>query len=169
MEINAPLVAKISMHGVGATGTQDCSLLLSTSGSETTDFTTVLATRSSSGIEDFELIASLNEYQGQVVRLAVRHHNIVGLAAAMSMDAFVVEPDTTISVPTHVMNEYTAFSNGLQLTIRGAEGHALQLFDMTGRLLLTRRSADGTYRISSPGIYILRVDGFRPKKVVVVE
>lgn len=87
----------------------------------------------------------------------------------MSMDAFVVEPDTTISVPSHVANEYTVFANGLQLTVRGAEGHALQLFDMTGRLLLTRRSADGTYRIPTPGIYILRVDGFRPKKVVVVD
>ncbi len=81
----------------------------------------------------------------------------------------VVEPDTTISVTTHVINEYTVFSNGLQLTIRGVEGHALQLFDMTGRLLLTRRSADGTYQILSPGIYILRVDGFRPRKVVMVD
>lgn len=85
------------------------------------------------------------------------------------MDAFVVEPDTTISVPSHVANEYTVFANGLQLTVRDAEGHTLQLFDITGRLLLTRRSADGTYRIPTPGIYILRVDGFRPKKVVVVD
>ena len=72
-------------------------------------------------------------------------------------------------MPSHVINDYTVYSNGLQLTIRGAEGHALQLFDMTGRLLLTRRSADGTYQIPSPGIYILRVDGFRPRKVVVVD
>ena len=81
----------------------------------------------------------------------------------------VIEPDTTISVPSHVINDYTVYSNGLQLTIRGAEGHALQLFDMTGRLLLTRRSADGTYQIPSPGIYILRVDGYRPRKVAVVK
>ena len=70
---------------------------------------------------------------------------------------------------TTMINEYTVFANGLQLTVRGAEGHTLQLFDITGRLLLTRRSADGTYRIPTPGIYILRVDGFRPKKVVVVQ
>ena len=168
MEINAPLVAKLSLRGLGSTGTQDCSLLLSISGSEATDFTTVLATYSSAGIEDFELTASLNEYQGQVVRLAVRHHNIVGLAASMSLNSFAVEPDTTISVPSHEMQDYAVFANGLQLSIRGAEGHSLQLYDMMGRLLLTRRSADGTYQLPAPGVYILRVDGFRPRKVVVV-
>ena len=119
-------------------------------------------------IEDFELTASLNEYQGQVVRLAVRHHNIVGLAASMSLNSFAVEPDTTISVPSHEMQDYAVFANGLQLSIRGAEGHSLQLYDMMGRLLLTRRSADGTYQLPAPGVYILRVDGFRPRKVVVV-
>jgi hypothetical protein len=57
----------------------------------------------------------------------------------------------------------------LQLTVRGAEGHFLQLYDMMGRLLLTRRSADGTYQMPAPGVYILHVDGFRPRKVVVAK
>ena len=47
-------------------------------------------------------------YQGQVVRLAVRHHNIVGMAA------------------------------------------------------------DGAYQMPSSGVYILHVNGFKPRKVVVV-
>lgn len=168
MEINSPLVAKVSLHGIGSTGTQDCSLLLSTSGSETSDFNTVLATHTSTGSEDFELTAPLNEYQGQVVRLAVRHHNIVGMAVTVSLNDFVVEPDTTISVPTHEREDYAVTTNGLQLSIRGAENQSLQIYDIMGRLLLTRRSADGTYQMPAPGVYILRVDGFKPRKVVVV-
>jgi hypothetical protein len=165
MEINSPLVAKVSLRSISASSTQDGSLLLSTSGSETTDFTTVLATHTCSGIEDFELTASLNEYQGQVVRLAVRHHNTVG--TAMMLNDFVVELDTTISVPTHEMADYLVLSNGLQLSIRGAEEHSLQIYDIMGRLLVNRRSADGTYQLPAPGVYILRVDGFRARKVVV--
>jgi hypothetical protein len=167
MEINSPLVAKVSLHGLGSTGTQDCSLLLSTSGSETSDFNTVLATHTSTGSEDFELTASLNEYQGQVVRLAVRHHNSVGMAVMMSLNDFVVEPDTTISVPTHELEDYTVTTNGLQLSIRGAENQSLQIYDIMGRLLVNRHSADGTYQLPAPGVYILRVDGFRARKVVV--
>lgn len=168
MEINSPLVAKVSLHGLGSTGTQDCSLLLSTSGSETSDFNTVLATHTSTGSEDFELTAPLNEYQGQVVRLAVRHHNIVGMAVMMSLNDFVVELDTTISVPTHEREDYTVTTNGLQLSIRGAENNSLQIYDMMGRLLVNRCSADGAYQMPAPGVYILRVDGFKPRKVMVV-
>lgn len=168
MEINAPLVAKVSMHGLASTGTHDCSLLLSTSGSETTDFTTVLASHTSTGIEDFELTAPLNEYQGQVVRLAVRHHNIVGMVVMMALEDFVVEPDTTTSVPSYENENYLVMTNGLQLGIRGAEGRNLQIYDIMGRLLLTRNSADGTYQLPASGIYILRIEGFKPRKVMVV-
>ena len=101
------------------------------------------------------------------MRLAVRHHNIVGMAVLMSLNDFVVEPDTTISVPTHERENYTVTTNGLQLSIRGAENQSLQIYDIMGRLLLTRRSADGTYQLPAPGVYILRVDGFRARKVVV--
>ena len=86
----------------------------------------------------------------------------------MSFDNFTVELDTTIPVTSHEIKDYKVSSNGLQLTVRGAEGHALQLYDMMGRLLTQRRSADGTYQLPDPGGYILRVDGFKPRKVVVV-
>ncbi len=169
MEINAPLVARVSMHGISGTGgTQDCSLLLSTSGSETADFTTVLATHTSPGIEDFELTASLSAYQGQVIRLAVRHHNPVGATAMMTLYDFVVEPDTAISVPTYEKDNYLVMTNGLQLGIKGAEGRYLQIYDIMGRLLVTSNSADGSYQMPTSGIYILRIDGFKPRKVAVV-
>lgn len=168
MEINAPLVAKVSMHGLASTGTHDCSLLLSTSGSEITDFTTILATHTSTGIQDFELTAPLIEYQGQVVRLAVRHHNVDGMVVMVALEDFVVEMDTTTSVSSHEKENYLVMTNGLQLGIRGAEGKYMQIYDIMGRLLLTRNSADGTYQLPSPGIYILRIEGFKPRKVMVV-
>jgi len=169
MEINAPLMAKLALHGIGGTGTQDCSLLLSTSGSEPADFTTVLASYTSSGIEDFELVASLNEYQGQVVRLAVRHYHVVGAMMVMlTLNDFVVEPDTAISVPTYEKDNYLVMTNGLQLGIRGAEGRYLQIYDIMGRLLVTSNSADGNYQMPTSGIYILRIEGLAPRKVMVV-
>jgi hypothetical protein len=86
----------------------------------------------------------------------------------MTLNDFVVEPDTTtIAVPTHEMADYKVFTNGLQLSIRGAENQFLQIYDIMGRLLVNRRSADGTYQLPAPGVYILRVDGFRARKVVV--
>ena len=168
MEINAPLEVRLSMKGEDVMGSQDCSLLLSTSGSDAADFSTVLATYTNTVVEDFEMSAALNDYQGQVVRLALRHHNVTGMGGMLKINTFVVKPDTTISVTTHEMRNYTVLTNGLQLTVRGAEGQPLQIYDMMGRLLVHRRSADGTYQMPAPGVYILRVDGFRPQKVVVV-
>ncbi len=86
----------------------------------------------------------------------------------LALEDFVVEPDTTISVPSHERKDYTVFANGLQLNIRGAEGHSLQIYDMMGRLLVNRNSADGAYQMPAPGVYILRVDGFKPRKVMVL-
>ena len=42
------------------------------------------------------------------------------------------------------------------------------IYDMMGRLLLTRNFADGTCQLPAPGIYILRIDGFKPRKLMVV-
>ena len=86
----------------------------------------------------------------------------------LALEDFVVEPDTTIAVPLHERNSYSVFVNGLQISIQGAEEQSLQIYDMMGRMLVNRRSADGTYQMPAPGVYILHVNGYKPRKVVVV-
>lgn len=39
---------------------------------------------------------------------------------------------------------------------------------LTGRLVMSRLSADGHYRLPSAGIYILRINGFKPRKVMLM-
>jgi hypothetical protein len=63
---------------------------------------------------------------------------------------------------------YTVALNGLQLHISGAEGHSLEIYDLTGRLIVNSRTADGHYRMPSAGVYILRVNGFKPRKVMLM-
>ena len=167
IEINASLMAKVSMNALSPLGTQDCSLLLSTSGSDMDDFTTVLTQYTTSGIENFELTASLSQYQGQVVRLAVRHYNITGSVISAFLNNFTIEADST-SVSSYVLPDLVVSSYGLNINIHNAEGRALQIYDITGRLVTCSASANGTFQVPNSGLYILRVEGFRPKKVMLV-
>lgn len=169
-EVNQNLDVKVSIRCYNATGSQDFSLLLSTSGSEMSDFSTVLDTHTFTTVENREISVSLAEYQGQTVRIALRHHNSTGLLASMTLDGFTIDiGQDSVSVPSYAgFANYTLAIQGLQLNIAGAEGHSLQIFDLAGRLVVSSPTADGHYRLPSSGIYILRVDGFPPRKVVVM-
>lgn len=170
-EVNRNLVVKASTRCFNVSGTQDFSLLLSTSGSEMSDFSTVLSTYTFAATEDRVFSASLADYQGQTVRFALRHHNCTtSILASMSMSDFTIEnAQDSVSVPSYAgLANYTLATQGLQLNIAGAEGRSLQIFDLAGRLVVSSPTADGHYRLPSSGIYILRVDGFPPRKVVVM-
>ena len=170
IRVNQRLNAKISTNCINLLGTQDCSILLSTSGSETTDLTTVLDTYTFSTIEDMDFSLPLDNYQGQTVRIAVRHHNCNAFAATLFLLEFTIEAvEDSVSVPSYENSlGYTVVSNGLQLNISGAEGHSLEIYDLTGRLVVNSHTADGHYRLPSAGVYILRVNGFKPRKVMVM-
>ena len=77
--------------------------------------------------------------------------------------------EDSVFVPSYVdAMGYMVTTNGLQLDISGAEGHSLEIYDLTGRLVMSNRNADGNYRLPSSGMYILRVNGFKPRKVMVM-
>ena len=116
---------------------------------------------------NFELTASLSQYQGQVVRLAVRHYNITGSVISAFLNNFTIEADST-SVSSYVLPDLVVSSYGLNINIHNAEGRALQIYDITGRLVTSSASANGTFQVPNSGLYILRVEGFRPKKVMLV-
>jgi subtilisin family serine protease len=171
IEVNQNLNLKVATHSINAGGSQKCSLLLSTSGSEMSDFTTELDNYTYTAIEDKDFVVSLAEFQGQVVRIALRHHNCVGPLAYLSLKDFNIEiAQDSVLVPTYAESlGYTLTAQGLQLNITGAEGHALQIFDLTGRLVVSKPDADGYCRMPSSGVYIIRVDGFKPRKVMVMQ
>lgn len=171
IEVNQHLNLRVKTRAIYAGGSQRGSLLLSTSGSEVSDFSTTLDTYNYTANEDKEFLVSLADYQGQVVRIALRHHNCSGLLAYLVMDEFKVEiAQDSVSVPSYAeTSSYTVAIQGLQLNITGAEGHALQIYDLTGRLIVSKPDADGYYHMPSSGVYILRVDGFKPRKVMVMQ
>ena len=170
IQVNQHLKAQISTRCINALGSQDCSILLSTSGSETADFTTVLGTYTFTSMEEIVFSLPLDNYQGQTVRIAVRHHNCATLAASLFLNDFSIEVvEDSVSVPSYTdAMGYMVTANGLQLNISGAEGHSLEIYDLAGRLVVNSHTADGHYRMPSAGVYILRVNGFKPRKVMVI-
>lgn len=170
--VNQRLKAVVSTHCINAVGSQDCSLLLSTSGSETGDFSTVLGTYTfAAATKSIIFTVPLDAFQGQTVRIAIRHHNVTNILATLMLDDFTIEVEQdSVSVPQYAeMACYRVSTSGLQLNITGAEGCALEIYDLTGRLVVRSRSADGNYRLPSSGMYILRVNGFKPRKVMVMQ
>lgn len=171
IQVNQRLVANITTHCINAMGTQDCSILLSTAGSETEDFTNVLDTYTFTSMGNKDFMLPLDSFQGQTVRIAVRHHNCSSMLASLMIDDFSIEVvQDSVSVPSYAdALGYRVATSGLQLNISGAEGHTLQVFDLTGRLIINSQTADGQYHLPSSGVYILRVNGFKPRKVMVVQ
>jgi len=64
-------------------------------------------------------------------------------------------------------SSYHLSTQGLQFNITNAEGHSLSVYDITGRLIVSSPNANGAYRLPSTGVYILQVEGFKPRKVMV--
>ena len=169
VDVNQRLKVNITTRGMPVEGSLDFSLLLSTSGSETTDFSTVLNTYTFTAMEEKLISVSLDDYQGQIVRLALRHHNSTGISAILLVFDFTIEVvEDSVSVPSYADDSrYTLTTNGLQLNISNAESRALRIFDIAGRLIAHSSDANGSYRMPSAGLYIIDVNGCKPQKVVV--
>lgn len=81
---------------------------------------------------------------------------------------FEVSSDS-VAVPAYTEETHYCLiaQGGRQISISNAEGHSLRVYDITGRLIVNGLDANGTYRMPSAGVYILQVEGFRPRKVMV--
>lgn len=62
------------------------------------------------------------------------------------------------------------YSHGGQIVVEGAEGHAVSLYDINGRLLVTRQDEFVPLHFDVPasGTYMLRIGDLRTRKVVVI-
>lgn len=81
---------------------------------------------------------------------------------------FEVSSDS-VAVPAYTEETHYCLiaQGGRQISISNAGGHSLRVYDITGRLIVSALDANGTYRMPSAGVYILQVEGFRPRKVMV--
>ncbi|MBP5650233.1 MAG: choice-of-anchor J domain-containing protein [Bacteroidales bacterium] len=63
------------------------------------------------------------------------------------------------------------YAHNSTITVRGAEGHDVSVYDMNGRCIYQRADANETENISmsSAGIYLVRIDNAIFKKVVIVK
>lgn len=57
--------------------------------------------------------------------------------------------------------------NGEQLTVAGAEGRTIELFDVTGRRIASHLSSNVYTAIMPFGVYIVKIQGLEPKKIVI--
>lgn len=60
-----------------------------------------------------------------------------------------------------------AWTDGLRLSIAGADGSSLQIFDVMGRCLFNIAEYDGAaIMLPAEGVYVIRADGYQPRKVL---
>ncbi|MBO4656062.1 MAG: S8 family serine peptidase [Bacteroidales bacterium] len=170
IDVNQQLKLKVRTKCYNSTGSQKFSILLSTSGSEMTDFTHTLSSYTFTAVKEKEFSALLDDFQGQTVRIALRHHNCTGSVALLMLYDFVIEVmQDTVSVSSYTAEStYTVATQGLQLNISGVEEGALSIYDIMGRLIDSSPIANGSYRLPTAGLYILCVDGLKPRKVMLV-
>ena len=83
---------------------------------------------------------------------------------------YYIASDSTTAVEDVDAIEYVVYSNNRQIVVRGAEGHAVTLYDINGRIVAQTANADDTQNltVSTAGIYLVCVDGKKGAKKVVV-
>ena len=67
--------------------------------------------------------------------------------------------DVTYSIGTH----------GLQLSVSGADDYPLNVYDISGRLIVSVPAAEGSWTMPAQGVYILRVGNAPARKVVMMK
>ena len=65
-------------------------------------------------------------------------------------------------------NEYKVFASNGAIVVSGAEGQALRIYDVQGRLIVSEKAADNKlYDVPTTGVYVVQVGKHRAQKVVV--
>lgn len=79
-------------------------------------------------------------------------------------------PTTAIEDAADNKIEYVVYSNNRQIFVQGAEGHAVTLYDLSGRIVAKTTTANDTqgFAVHTAGIYLVSVDGMKETKKVVV-
>ncbi len=98
IKVNGQLVLKVNMQAITmpvSIYSHDFSIMISTSGSEMEDFTTLIRKTYKGSTSDV-IEVSLSDFEGQVVRLALRQHNNNYLMSVMTLNSLTIEPSPPV-------------------------------------------------------------------------
>ena len=93
-----------------------------------------------------------------------------GTPKAKTIYFIASDPTTAIDDVDACAKDFVVFSNNRQIVVRGAEGHTVTLYDITGCVVAHITNADDTqnFTVSATGIYMVCIDKMRGAKKVVV-
>lgn len=144
------------------------SVYVSTTGDSPSDFTTPLFSETLNTPNAVNRSKSLENYRGQTVRIAFRHHN--------TNDVFVLGVgNVTISQNTQGIDDID--ENGLLVYVEGdnihiddVAGQSVTVYAIDGRIISAVTNATGCLSIpvAAAGVYIVKVGNHPARKVVVI-
>lgn len=144
------------------------SVYVSTTGDSPSDFTTPLFSETLNTPNAVNRSKSLENYRGQTVRIAFRHHN--------TNDVFVLGVgNVTISQNTQGIDDIDengvhVYSEGHNIHVNEADGQSVTVYAIDGRTISAVTNATGCLSIpvAAAGVYIVKVGDHPARKVVVI-
>lgn len=144
------------------------SVYVSTTGDSPSDFTTPLFSETLNTPNAVNRSKSLENYRGQTVRIAFRHHN--------TNDVFVLGVgNVTISQNTQGIDDIDengvhVYSEGHNIHVNEADGQSVTVYAIDGRIISAVTNATGCLSIPVPasGVYMVKVGTHPARKVVVI-
>ena len=151
------------------------SVYVSTTGDNPSDFTTQLYSETLNTPNTVNRSVSLQNYRGQTVRIAFRHHN--------TTDKFILGignvkiTQNTQSIDEIEENGVTVYAYDGRIVVEGAEGMEVRVYDMMGRMVA---QSSGTYapaltgtpskfRVPTSGVYMVKIGNMPAQRVVVLK
>lgn len=144
------------------------SVYVSTTGDSPSDFTTPLFSETLNTPNAVNRSKSLENYRGQTVRIAFRHHN--------TNDVFVLGVgNVTISQNTQGIDDIDesgllVYVEGDNIRINDGAGQSVMVYAIDGRTISAVTNATGCLSIpvAAAGVYIVKVGDHPARKVVVI-
>jgi len=147
---------------------ENYSVYVSTTGDNPSDFTTQLFSETLNTPDAVNRSKSLDNWRGQTVRIAFRHHNtndvfVLGVAnVKIGQGSQGVENVDESGVAVYATDD--------RIHVEGAAGESIKVFSIDGRVVASVASAglQTTIAVENAGVYVVRVGEGAARKVVVI-
>lgn len=143
--------------------TEHYSVYLSSTGRDPSDFTTQLYTETLNSANAVNRSINLQNYRGQTIRIAFRHHNSANIFI-LALGAIKIVQSTQ-DIDDVVGNTIKAYANNGNIIVEGADSKEVNIYDILGQ------KVDGgqkqLFKVPNSGVYVVKV-GYAPAQRVVV-
>ncbi len=147
---------------------ENYSVYVSTTGDNPSDFTTQLFSETLNTPDAVNRSKSLDNWRGQTVRIAFRHHNtndvfVLGVAnVKIGQGTQGVEDVDESGVAVYATDD--------RIHVEGAAGESIKVFSIDGRVVASVASAglQTTIAVENAGVYVVKVGEGAARKVVVI-